>query len=94
MARRRIAAGQLGGIQLTRLANGTRRARARARDDAGELHQLRAVVDTCAAWLAQVRVRAQAGALSSIRCATCNGCRCRRRRPPCSPRRRSRASAS
>lgn len=96
MARRRIAAGELGGIQLTRLANGTWRARARARDDAGELHQLRAVADTedearaeiarraanlsssgyvgltasdtvadaCTAWLAQVRVRAQAGAVS------------------------------
>jgi integrase len=96
MARRRIAAGELGDIRLTRLANGAWRARARTRDDAGELHQLRAVADTeeeacaeitrratalsssgyigltasdtvadaCMAWLAQVRVRAQAGALS------------------------------
>ncbi|WP_223690182.1 hypothetical protein [Leifsonia poae] len=43
MARRRIAAGELGDIQVTFLANGTGRARVRARDDAEELHQQRVV---------------------------------------------------
>lgn len=46
MARPRIGAGEVGTVQITRLANGTYRARARARDDAGVLHQLRAVADT------------------------------------------------
>lgn len=40
-----IGAGEIGTVQITRLANGTYRARARARDDAGVLHQLRAVAD-------------------------------------------------
>lgn len=42
MARPRTAAGELGAVQLTRLASGTWWARARMRDDAGALVQLRA----------------------------------------------------
>lgn len=42
MARPRIAAGEVGQVRVTRLANGKWRARARMRDDAGELVQLRA----------------------------------------------------
>jgi hypothetical protein len=42
----RIRAGELGAIQITRLAAGGYRARARARDDAGTLHQLVAVAAT------------------------------------------------
>lgn len=49
MARPRIPAGQLGTVQITRLADGIYRARARARDDAVTLHQLRAVGATEAA---------------------------------------------
>jgi hypothetical protein len=46
MGRSRIRAGELGTIQTTRLAAGSYRARARARDDAGTLHQLVAVANT------------------------------------------------
>jgi hypothetical protein len=42
VARPRIAAGEIGQVQVTRLANGKWRARARMRDDTGELVQLRA----------------------------------------------------
>lgn len=42
MVRPRIAAGEVGQVQVTRLASGKWRARARMRDDAGELVQLRA----------------------------------------------------
>lgn len=42
MARPRIAAGEIGQVQVTVLANGRWRARARMRDDTGELVQLRA----------------------------------------------------
>ena len=42
MARPRIAAGEIGQVQVTQLANGKWRARARMRDDAGDLVQLRA----------------------------------------------------
>ncbi len=42
MARPKIAAGELGQVQVTQLANGKWRARARMRDDSGELVQLRA----------------------------------------------------
>lgn len=42
MARPKIAAGEIGQVQVTRLANGKWRARARMRDDSGELVQLRA----------------------------------------------------
>lgn len=42
MARPRIAAGGIGQIQVTQLANGKWRARARMRSDSGELVQLRA----------------------------------------------------
>ncbi|QNE46117.1 tyrosine-type recombinase/integrase [Glaciihabitans sp. INWT7] len=46
MGRPRIRAGEFGAIQITRLAAGSYRARARARDDAGKLHQLVVVADT------------------------------------------------
>lgn len=42
MARPKIAAGEVGQVQVTQLANGKWRARARMRDDSGELLQLRA----------------------------------------------------
>jgi integrase len=42
VARPRIAAGEIGQVQVTLLANGRWRARARMRDDTGELVQLRA----------------------------------------------------
>lgn len=42
MARPKIAAGELGQVQVTQLANGKWRARARMRDDSGQLMQLRA----------------------------------------------------
>lgn len=42
MARPKIAAGEVGQVQVTQLANGKWRARARMRDDSGELVQLRA----------------------------------------------------
>ncbi|HEY5222482.1 MAG TPA: site-specific integrase [Microbacteriaceae bacterium] len=41
MVRPRIAAGEVGQVQVTQLANGKWRARARMRDDTGELVQLR-----------------------------------------------------
>ncbi|MHA7986287.1 hypothetical protein ACX9R5_10815 [Rathayibacter sp. CAU 1779] len=46
MARTAIRAGELGTVQITRLARGRYRARARTRDDAGELHQIVAVAAT------------------------------------------------
>ena len=46
MARPKIAAGELGQVQVTQLANGKWRARARMRNDAGELVQLRAEAAT------------------------------------------------
>ncbi|WP_068482268.1 tyrosine-type recombinase/integrase [Pseudoclavibacter helvolus] len=42
MARPKIAAGEVGQVQVTQLANGKWRARARMRNDSGELVQLRA----------------------------------------------------
>lgn len=63
MARPRIRAGELGTIQITRLAAGSYRARARARDDAGTLHQLVAVADTEDA--ARIAIRRKAEALST-----------------------------
>ena len=42
VARPRIAAGEIGQVQVTQLANGKWRARARMRSDSGELVQLRA----------------------------------------------------
>lgn len=42
MARPKIAAGEIGQVQVTQLAKGKWRARARMRDDSGELVQLRA----------------------------------------------------
>ena len=46
MARPRTAAGELGSVQITVLADGRVRARARMRDDAGQIQQLRAVAAT------------------------------------------------
>jgi hypothetical protein len=46
MARTPIRAGELGAVQITRLARGRYRARARTRDDAGTLHQIVAVAAT------------------------------------------------
>lgn len=46
MARPRKSAGELGAVQVTKLASGKYRARARARDDAGKLHQLQAAGDS------------------------------------------------
>lgn len=46
MARAPIRAGELGTVQITRLARGRYRARARTRDDAGTLHQIVAVAAT------------------------------------------------
>jgi integrase len=63
MARPRIRAGELGAIQITRLAAGSYRARARARDDAGTLHQLVAVANTEDA--ARIAVRHKADTLST-----------------------------
>ena len=95
MARRSIPAGELGAIQITTLSDGRYRARARTRDDAGNIHQLRVVADTeaaaraelqrrvlsmsgstfvgltsgntvaaaAAAWLEQIRIRAEAGSI-------------------------------
>lgn len=45
MGRPRIPAGEIGTIHITHLATGYR-ARAQARDDGGNLHQLRVVADT------------------------------------------------
>ncbi|GAA4186994.1 site-specific integrase [Gryllotalpicola kribbensis] len=46
MARPKIVAGEVGQVQVTQLANGKWRARARMRDDSGELVQLRAEAAT------------------------------------------------
>src|SRR3954452_24103723 len=46
MARPKVPPGELGAVQVTRLAGGLLRARARMRDDGGTLHQLRAVGQT------------------------------------------------
>lgn len=46
MGRPRIRAGEVGKIQITKLAKGKIRARARARDDAGVIHQIVAVATT------------------------------------------------
>ncbi len=63
MARRSIPAGEIGSIQITRLKGGVYRARARARDDAGKLHQLRAVAGTEAE--ARVEIQRRADRLGS-----------------------------
>src|SRR5688500_14180393 len=55
MPRPRIPAGEVGAVQITRLADGRYRARGRMRDDAGELHQLRATADTKDDALAELR---------------------------------------
>jgi hypothetical protein len=46
MPRPRIQAGSVGAVQITTLAGGRFRARARMRDDAGELRQLMVTADT------------------------------------------------
>lgn len=63
MATPGIRAGELGTIQITRLAAGSYRARVRARGDAGTLHQLVAVASTEEA--ARIAVRREAEALST-----------------------------
>jgi hypothetical protein len=63
MGRPRIRAGELGTIQITRLAAGSYRARVRARDDAGTLHQLVAVSTTEDA--ARIAVQRKAEALTT-----------------------------
>ena len=55
MSRPRIPAGEVGAVQITKLADGRYRARGRMRDDAGELHQPRASADTEAGALAELR---------------------------------------
>lgn len=62
MGRRRIPAGEMGTVHVTRLVAGYR-ARARARDDGGALHQLRAVAGTEEE--ARMLLRRQAEKLSS-----------------------------
>ena len=63
MARPRIAAGELGAVQLTLLVRGRWRARARVRDDAGALVQLRA--DAATEDAARAELLARAAALAS-----------------------------
>jgi hypothetical protein len=46
MARPKSAVGELGTVQVTRLASGLFRARGRVRDDGGAVHQLRAAGET------------------------------------------------
>lgn len=55
MPRPRIPAGEVGAVQITKLADGRYRARGRMRDDAGELRQLRATADTEEGALAELR---------------------------------------
>jgi hypothetical protein len=59
MPGRRIPAGELGSIQFAQLADGRVRARARMRDGAGDLVQLRALGCTQADALAQLGARAR-----------------------------------
>lgn len=63
MSRPRIRAGELGAIQITRLAAGSYRARARVRDDAETLHRLVAVANAEEA--ARLAVQRKADALST-----------------------------
>ena len=60
VARPKIAAGEVGQVQATPLANGKWRARARMRNDAGELVQLRAEGATEAAAREELLARAKA----------------------------------
>jgi len=55
MSRPRIQAGEVGAVQITKLADGRVRARARMRDDAGELRQLKVTADTEEDALAELR---------------------------------------
>ena len=63
MPRPRIRAGEIGAVQITKLAGGRVRARARMRDDAGELRQLKATGDTEED--ARAELRRLAGSLTS-----------------------------
>lgn len=63
MVRPRIARGEVGQVQVTQLANGKWRARARMRDDAGELVQLR--VDGTTAETARTELLARAHTLTT-----------------------------
>lgn len=60
MARPKIAAGEVGQVQVTQLANGKWRARARMCDDSGELVQLRAEGATEAEAREELKSRAKA----------------------------------
>jgi len=60
MARPKIAAGEVGQVQVTQLANGKWRARARMRDDSGQLMQLRAEGATEAEAREELKSRAKA----------------------------------
>lgn len=55
MPRPRIPAGEVGAVQITKLADGRYRARGRMRGDAGVLRQLRATADTKEGALAELR---------------------------------------
>jgi integrase len=63
MPRPRIKAGELGAVQITELAGGRFRARARMRDDAGELHPLKVTADT--EYEARVELQRAAARLTS-----------------------------
>lgn len=63
MPRPRIQAGEIGAVQITKLAGGRIRARARMRDDSGELRQLKATGDTEED--ARAELRRLAGSLTS-----------------------------
>lgn len=58
MARPRFNVGQLGSVQVTKLASGSFRARSRVRDEGGAVHQLRAVGQTEDAARAELRQKA------------------------------------
>ena len=63
MPRPRIQAGEIGAVQITKLAGGRFRARARMRDDAGELRRLKVTAETEDA--ARAELQRLAGQLTS-----------------------------
>lgn len=66
MGRPCIRAGEVGTVQITRLAKGKIRARARARDDARVLHQIVAVATTEEAARIDLRRKVEAFSTSSF----------------------------
>ena len=60
MARPQLAAGTMGKVNVTLLASGLYRARANARDDGGNLHQLSVTATTQAGARTALRKRAAA----------------------------------